>query len=172
MKRRLADESGITMVELVVVMLVLGIVVAALADAFSAGLRASSDSSARSNAQENVRTAMDRIEFEARCASGATVGGAGANVLLTLPSECDHATGSYTWCVSGGQLIRYAATTCTGTGTVFADGVTSATPFTLLTSSGLLPRLQVSIAVDAQSTTADQVSITDVVTMRNAARTA
>ena len=43
MRRRLADESAFTLVEMLVVMLLLGIIVAALANAVASGLRASSD---------------------------------------------------------------------------------------------------------------------------------
>jgi prepilin-type N-terminal cleavage/methylation domain-containing protein len=171
MKRRLADESGVTLVEMLFTILILGIVVAALANVFVSGLRANADSSARTADQGTIRTTFDRLEFEARCSSGATVGGSGANVTLTLPSQCAHASGSYTWCVAGGQLLRYAGTDCsTGTGQVFASGVTTATPFTLLTATGLLPRLQIALKVNEGHASGDAVSLTDILTLRNAAR--
>jgi len=170
MRRRLADDSGVTLVELVIVMGILIVVLAALADIFASGLRASSDSTARVAGQQNARTAVDRLEYEARCSSGATVGASGASVLLTLPSECSHATGSYIWCVTSGSLIRYTGTSCTGTGQTFATSVTSPQPFTLLTSTGYLPRLQIKMSVDTTGSASDSVSITDVIALRNAAR--
>lgn len=171
MRRRLADESGMTLVELLFTILILGIVVAALANVFVAGMRANTDSSARAADQGTVRSALDRLEFEARCSSGATVSGSGSTVTLTLPSQCSHASGSYTWCVGNGQLLRNVGTDCsTGTPQVFATGVTTATPFTLLTATGDLPRLQVALTVQQGPASGDAVSTTDVLTLRNASR--
>jgi type II secretory pathway pseudopilin PulG len=171
-KQRLASEAGITLVELVFVLLLLGIIMGGLAGVFVGGLRASSDSESRLSSQENVRVAIDRLEFEVRCASGATVGGSGANVVLTLPSECSHATGTYTWCVANGTLWRYSGSACTGSGQGFAANVTTATPFSLVATSGLLPQLQIALSVDSQTSIADSVSVNDLITLRNAARTA
>ena len=170
MTRRLSDECGITMIELVFVMLILGIVMTGLVNVFVSGTRADSDANARLAGQQNVRVALDRLEYEVRCSSGATISGSGSTVLLTLPSQCSHATGSYTWCVVSGALIRYSGTACSGTGQTFISSVTSATPFSLLTTSGYLPRLQVSLAVNTTSRSSDAVSIVDTITLRNAAR--
>jgi type II secretory pathway pseudopilin PulG len=173
MRARLADEAGVTMAELVVVMTVLAIVMGGLADIFVSGLRAGSDASARTAGQGTIQVAVDRLEYELRCASGATVPNGtspASSVTLSLPTQCTHATGQYTWCVSSGTLTRYAAADCTGSGQIFATGVTTATPFTLLATSGYLPRLQLSLSVDGGQSSSDTVSITDVVTLRNAAR--
>ena len=171
MSRRLGDESGFTLVEMMITLFLLGVLLAALSQAFASGLRASSDSSSRVSGQEMLRTSLDRLEFEARCASGATLGGSGASVELSLPTQCTHAAGTFTWCVTGGQLVRYAATTCTGTGDVFASNVTTPTPFSVITASGLLPRLQISLAVNTTGRASDAASVTDVIAMRNDART-
>jgi Tfp pilus assembly protein PilW len=170
MRRRFSDESGITLIELLFVMLILGIVLTGLVNVFISGGRASSDANARLAGQQNVRLALDRLEYEVRCSSGATVSSGGAAVLLTLPSQCTHATGSYTWCVTSGSLIRYAATSCTGTGQTFISNITTATPFSLLTATGLLPRLQISLAVNTTGRASDAVSVVDLITLRNAAR--
>jgi type II secretory pathway pseudopilin PulG len=170
MRRRLTDESGITLIELVFVMLILGIVLAGLANVFVSGMRTSSNANARLAGQEAVRKAMDRLEYEVRCSSGATVSGGGSTVLLTLPSQCIHATGSYTWCVASGALMRYASSTCSGTGETFITDVTTATPFSLLTGVGLLPRLQVSLAVNTTTQPSDATAVTDTITLRNGVR--
>jgi Tfp pilus assembly protein PilW len=170
MRRRLADESGITLVEMLFVMLILGFVLAGLVDVFVSGTRAGTDANARMEAQGDVRKAMDRLEFEVRCSSGATISGGGSTVLLTLPSQCIHATGTFTWCVANGALMRYSGSTCSGTGQTFIRNVTTPTPFSLVTATGLLPRLQVSLAVNTTNRSSDAVPIADMITLRNATR--
>lgn len=174
MTSRLSDERGMTLVELVIVMFFLVLLVAAISDVFVSGLRASSDTSARTAGQGNVQTAVNRLEFELRCASGATVptaGVANSSVTLTLPNQCVHATGQYTWCVTGGTLLRFAGSDCvTGTSQALADGVTTPTPFTLLSVSGQLPQLQINLGVNLAGRASDVVSVNDTITLRNAAR--
>jgi prepilin-type N-terminal cleavage/methylation domain-containing protein len=170
MKRRLTDESGITLIELMVVMVILGIVLAGLANVFVSGMRTNADATARLAGQGAVRQAMDRLEYEVRCSSGATISGGGSTVLLTLPSQCIHATGSYTWCVVSGSLMRYANTACSGTGQTFITDVTTPTPFSLLTGVGLLPRLQASLAVNPTGRPSDATAVTDTITLRNGVR--
>jgi Tfp pilus assembly protein PilW len=170
MRRRLADESGLTFVELLFVMMILGFVLAGLVNVFASGTRASADANARMEAQGDVRKAMDRFEYELRCSSGAAVSGGGSTVVLTLPSQCIHGTGSYTWCVSSGALMRYLGTSCSGTGETFITNVTTPTPFSLITATGLLPRLQVSLSVNTTNRAADAVPVADLITLRNATR--
>ena len=172
MKRRLASETGMTVVELLFVLLILGIIMGGLSGVFVSGLRASSDSNARVASQQSARTAIDRLEFEVRCASGATISASGADVLLTLPSQCSHASGTYMWCVDSGVLWRYSGSTCSGSGQAFASDVTTATPFSLLAVSGLLPQLEINLTVDSQPSSADAFSVDDRITLRNASRTA
>jgi len=174
MTPRLADERGFTLIELIVVMFLLTLLVAAVSDVVVSGLRASSDTSARTAAQGNIQTAVNRLEYELRCASGATVPNAGAansSVTLTLPTECVHATGQYTWCVTDGSLLRYAGGDCTtGTPVAFATNVTTPTPFTLRSVTGQLPQLQIDLTVNLTGRSSDGGSVTDTITLRNAPR--
>ena len=175
MRSRLADERGLTLVELLITMSLLLVLLAGIGDVVVSGLRASSDTSARTAAQGNVQVAVNRLEYELRCASGATVptaGVANSSVTLTLPTECVHATGQYTWCVSNGSLVRYAGANCTtGTPATFVSNVTTSTPFTLLSVTGQLPRLQIALTVNLTSGRAsNQASVTDTITLRNAPR--
>lgn len=174
MKRRLADERGVTLVELMISMFLLAVVLAGVASLLVSGLRASSDTSARTGGQGNIQTAVNRLEYELRCSSGATVPNAGvanSSVTLTLPSECVHGTGQYTWCITSGALVRYSGATCAGTGATFASNVTTATPFTLISTSGNLPQLSIDLSVNLTNRSSDAVSVTDTITLRNAART-
>src|SRR4051812_24528650 len=114
-RARLQAESGFSLVELIITMVVMGIVLGGLANIFISGGRASADATARMQSQQSVRIAFDKLEYDTRCASVATIVSTGAGVALTLPTQCDHASGSVVWCVSGGSLLRYSSgTTCSG----------------------------------------------------------
>lgn len=174
MRSRLADERGVTLIELMITMALLSILLAGLADIVVSGLRASSDTTARTAAQGSIQTAVNRLEYELRCASGATVpntGQANSNVTLTLPTQCVHASGQYTWCVSGGSLVRYTGANCTtGTPEKFVGNVTTPTPFTLLSVTGQLLQLQIALTVNLNGSSSDSASVTDTITLRNAPR--
>ncbi|HVU76459.1 MAG TPA: type II secretion system protein [Gaiellaceae bacterium] len=159
--RRLSDERGMTIVELLIVCVVLVILMGAITDIIVSGNRASANTTAQINAQQDLRVGFDRLEFEGRCAQSATILSGGAAVRFVLPAQCAHASGTYTWCVASGVLRRYSASSCTGTSQVFASGITSPTPFALLTATGTLPRLQIGITID-------DVRESDVITLRNA----
>jgi len=169
-KRQLGDEFGYTVLELLITMVIFGFIASGLTSILLSGSRASADASGRTAGQGSTQTAVQRLEYEVRCASGATVSGSGSTVTLTLPAQCSHATGQYTWCVSGTSLTRAAGAACLATGDVFATDVTTPTPFTLVTATGDLPRLQLDLSVNSGSVNNDTISITDVVTLRNAAR--
>jgi prepilin-type N-terminal cleavage/methylation domain-containing protein len=171
MRLLLRDESGFTLVELLVATVITTLLVAGLANMFVSGMRASLDANSRLTSQSSVRLAFDRLEYEARCASTATLGASGADVTLVLPSGCAHGNGTYTWCVSGGVLTRYTNSACSGTSQIFASSVTSATPFSCLSTVNQYPRLQVSLAVNPVSRSSDAFSATDTMDMHNAALT-
>ena len=108
MNRFARDESGFSMIELVIVTFLAVLLMAGISNMFVSGLRASTDASARLGGQSNLMVALSRLEFEARCASQAVLGSSGASVTLTLPSVCPHATGTWTWCVTSGRLKEFS----------------------------------------------------------------
>lgn len=165
------DESGFSLIELVIVMGILTIVVAGLSNLFVSGLRTSATTNSMLASQTDVKVALDRLEYETRCASQATLLASGAGVTLTLPSQCSHATGTYSWCVASGDLVRYSGTACSGSGETLANDVTSATPFSCVATVGDYPQLQVALTADNGSSPAAVVSQTDDITMRNATPT-
>jgi Tfp pilus assembly protein PilW len=171
MRRLLREESGFSLVEMVIASFITLILLAGLSDLFVSGLRATSNANYRLTSQSGVRLAFDRLEYEARCASTATLLSSGAGVTLVLPSSCAHSTGTYTWCVSGGALTRSSGSSCLATGQIFVKSVTSATPFSCITPVSQYPRLQVALTVNATSTGGDSFSATDQIDMRNAALT-
>jgi prepilin-type N-terminal cleavage/methylation domain-containing protein len=171
MTRRLGDERGFTVVELLIVMVLMGIIMTAVVDVFVSGTRAGSDANARLAAQQNTRIALDRLEYQARCATSAALVSSGAGVTLTLPATCSNSSGTVTWCVTGGVLKRFPSATCSGTtGVVYVRNVTSATPFSLITASGNLPQIGITITSDETNSAADAATLKDTITLRNAAR--
>lgn len=168
--RLVREESGFSLVELVVVGFVTVLLMAGLSNLFVSGLRTSKTTNDILSSQTQIHDALDRLEYEARCSSQAALVSSGAGVTLTLPSECTHATGTVTWCVTGGALIRYAAASCTGTGTTLATNITSPTPFSCVSTVGDYPELQVALTVQTEAAV-DRAAATDEIAMRNAALT-
>jgi len=170
MRRRLAAENGVTLIELIIVCALLGVVMAGVVNILISGSRAQRDTSGRVDAQQGVRIGIDRLEYEARCASSVTTLSSGAGVSLVLPAQCSHATGNVSWCVTSGALTRYAASTCTGTGLTYVKSVTSATPFTVkwaTGTAGFLPRLQMNLTVNDTGPSSDGFSLNDTIALRN-----
>lgn len=163
----LRDERGITLMEMLIVMVLMGIVMAGLANVFVSGTRAQYDLDSRLNAQQSARLALDRIEYEGRCATSSTIVNSGAGVTFSLPAQCTHATGTVTWCVVSGVLKRFTTASCSGTGMVFVGYLTSATPFSLHTVTGNLPQLLVNLVASPTNRATDTFAVTDSITLRN-----
>jgi prepilin-type N-terminal cleavage/methylation domain-containing protein len=171
-RARLRAESGFSLVELIITMVVMGIVMGGLVNIFTSGERASADATARMTSQQDVRVALDRLEYDTRCASVASILSSGAGVALTLPSQCSHATGNIVWCVSSGSLLRLSGTTCTGSAQTYVGNVTSGTPFSCYSPvSGSTPQLKVILTLNPSTRNSDKTSATDYITMRNASST-
>jgi prepilin-type N-terminal cleavage/methylation domain-containing protein len=174
MRARRQGESGFSLVELIITMVVMGIVMGGLANIFVSGERANADATARMTSQQGVRVAFDRLEYDARCATSASLLSNGAGVYLTLPSQCDHANGTVTWCVSSGSLVRNTGTTCADTThrLTYVTSVTSATPFSCYSPvAGSTPQLKAILTVNTTPRLSDRTTSTDYITMRNALST-
>ena len=173
MRRFVHEESGFTLVELIIASALTIVVMTALSNLFVSGMRAGSTASWQLTSQSGVRLAFDRLEYEARCAQTATRAASGADVTLYLPPSpaCAHAQGTYTWCVSSGSLIRYVGSSCSGTSQTFVKNVTTATPFTCVAPVNQYPRLQVAITVNGTNASVNGFSATDQIDMHNAALT-
>ena len=176
LRARLWEDAGYTLVELLVAVVLLVILMAGLSDMFISAERANRDATARLTSQQNVRVAFDRLEYDARCASSASIQSSGVGVHLTFPTQtvpCAHATGNVTWCVSSGSLVRIVGTSCSTAGNIYVGNVTSAAPFACFNVPGItnpLPQLKVALTVDTVTTNkGDQTAATDYITMHNAA---
>jgi type II secretory pathway pseudopilin PulG len=166
-RRLIHDERGITLIELLIVCVVISIVMAGLANTFVSGTRTAYVLNSNLTAQQSVRIALGRLEYEGRCGSSATILSGGAGVAFALPSVCSHVSPAVSWCVSGGVLTRYLATSCTGTGTPYARSITSPTPFSLQTNTGDLQEVLVSLSSNPTGSPGAAFSINDAITLRN-----
>jgi prepilin-type N-terminal cleavage/methylation domain-containing protein len=167
---RLDEQQGQTVIEMLVALVLVAILMVGVINIIVSGSRAGGDANARIDAQQNTRLAVDRLEYEGRCASAATLVSSGSGVAFTLPTQCSHATGTVSWCVTGGALVRYTTAACTGRGQTYITGVTSTTPFSLPTTpSGDLPQLAIAITVNTIGAASTSATLDDQITLRNAA---
>jgi type II secretory pathway pseudopilin PulG len=172
----LARQSGYTLVELVVVMLTLGALLAGITTFFVQGSTAELDSNNRFQAQLNANLALSKLRKEAHCASSVTVTSS-ANVTLTQPSACTGGGGSISWCAVGSSskygLYRKSGTTCDATGALVADYLTSSAIFTYTAqSTSALAKLHVDLPVNINPSTrpADSYDLQDDIVLRNSTR--
>lgn len=182
-RHRLAGESGYTLVELLVVMVILILVVSSLTTVFMSGSKAEARLNNRFQAQSNARVALDRMRREIHNACG--VGTTATNLVqLAFPPNCPtggSVTATVTYCTSG-SASRYglyrigsASATCTN-GVKLVDFLTSGTPFAYTarnTPSGsyLLARLHVDLQINVTPTqTANRYRLIDDIVFRNSAR--
>jgi prepilin-type N-terminal cleavage/methylation domain-containing protein len=172
----LARERGYTLVELIVVMVILGIVLAGLTTAFTAGTNAELRAHREFQAQQEARAAVDRLRREIHCASAlaATPGIPVASVTVTLPTVCPGPDTSVTYATTSVGTNRWRLTRTAGAGTPVkvADYITSGTIFTYTApASGTLGKLSVNVPVNinpADATT--EWRLVDDIVMRNTDR--
>jgi prepilin-type N-terminal cleavage/methylation domain-containing protein len=173
---RLRDQAGYTLTELITVMAILGIVLAGLAAAFHAGIRAETRASREFQAQQNARLALDRIRRELHCANAISTanGTAVSSITVTLPAVCQGADTTVTYATSSVATSRWMLTrTGNVTGaTDVADYLTSSTPFTYyVPASGTLGFLSVDIPVNVNPTdTSTEWRLKDDIVLRNTTR--
>lgn len=93
-RRRLAGQSGYSLIELLQVMAILGVVLGALMTLFVTAMNSEAEMNRRFQAQQDARLAVDRMRREIHCASAVTPTGPSASVTVTLPSQCPTAGGT------------------------------------------------------------------------------
>jgi prepilin-type N-terminal cleavage/methylation domain-containing protein len=136
LRTRLAQEDGMTLIELLTTMAILGLVMTAVVGVFVTGLRAESDMNKRFLAQQNARLALSALRNEIGSACSVTVGAVsspaetfGSQLTLVLPnrtpasgtSACSSGTTSVIWCAASTTavapygLYRSTTGTCSAT---------------------------------------------------------
>lgn len=134
---RLRDERGITLSEMLVVMVFLGIIGASFATLFGSVMRHESDLRNQSLTQDEMRAAVDRITRDVRTAYSATgwpiESIAGGQMTFTISDRSSSpVVQRVSYRVSSGKLQRAIGPAASGTPTnwrTIVSGVTSTSPF-------------------------------------------
>ena len=181
-RKRLADERGYSLVELVTVVAVLGIVMGGLTSVFVTASNGELDMNRRFQAQLNARLAIDKLRKEVHCATSVSPSGSSSSIALTIPAQCPTAGGFTTirWCVlapPGAWSGRYAlyrstAATCTTSDVKWADYLTTQSIFNYTAqSSQSLAALAVAFVVNIKrNSTQGTFKLNDNIVLRNSAR--
>ncbi len=153
--RRLKQEAGFTLPELLTVLAILGTVITAITAVFVTGTHAEADMNDRFQAQQGARLALMKVRRDIRCARTATT--TGYSLTLTFPTSvsCRSAqgAGAVTWTVTQLGPSRYGLFRA---GRKWSDHLefhpsdpTSVPAFTLLDATVTTrPRVQVTLPVD------------------------
>jgi prepilin-type N-terminal cleavage/methylation domain-containing protein len=180
LRRRLGDERGLTLVELLVVTVIFGVMITAVTTLFAQATNAEADLNNRFQAQLSARLALDRLRREVHCASAVTPAGPAATITLTLPTYCKAGTGTSKWCtvaVSGSttrfRLWRSAADPCgDAADRLYADYLTTGTIFNyVIQSSASLGLVHVDLPVDLDTSSPGDYKLSDSLVLRNSTRT-
>lgn len=99
--RRLGREGGYTLIELLLVCVILGTVLASLTVLFVSASKSQIDMNRRFRAQQDARVAVDKMRREIHCANEITPSGVSTAITVRIPSQCP--TGA-TPGISGGPL--------------------------------------------------------------------
>lgn len=178
LRRLRHDCRGVTMIEMLVSMAILGIVVGALGTLLASGTSAEASLNVRFQAQTQARTALDVLRREVHNACSATVSGTGGTTvaLRTLSGTSTCTVSSATWCIAGTgtrlRLFRQAGGACSAaTGVRRADFLQPGSGFAVVTGTGLLPKLGIDLRVNPQPGDPDlQYRLQDQIVLRNGNR--
>ncbi len=185
LRRLRGEETGYSLVELLVTMAIMGVVMGGLTTLFVSGSNAELDMNRRFQAQQGARLALDKLRKDVHCASDVTVtpaAGASSNAVavLTLPTTgCVIGATSVSWCVipvvasSRYKLVRdlTGSATC-ASGTQIADYLTAnSNIFTRSTASQQLIQLAVDYSVAVKGPGSHGLyRLTDKLALRNSTR--
>ena len=181
------NESGYSLVELLVTMVILSVVIGGLTTVFISGSSAQVRLNERFVAQQNARSALDRLRVDIHCAKAAQ-----AQTINTYPgikldeSPCYASNSTISYCVVQftSSPIRYQLFRSTGTGStdctssdtarvLIADYLTSSSVFT----TAAIPQyslqtvgIDLKVGADSASTTKNAYELTDAIVARNSTR--
>lgn len=178
--RRLSDESGYNLVELLTVMAIMSFVLGGITTLFVQGSHAEISMNRRFVAQQEVRVAMDKLRRDAHCSSKAikpTVSPAMTTYVL-FNDPCVSG-GVISWCtVASGsiyKLYRSTTSTCNASSTMYAENLvnTSGSVFSYVQqSTDHLASLHVDLQANAKpANTWETYKLVDDIVLRNGSRT-
>lgn len=174
--RRLSDESGYSLVELLTVMVIMSFVLGGITTLFVQGSNAEIDMNRRFVAQQEARVAMDKLRRDAHCSSKAIKPTSTTFVLFNDPCQSG---GTVSWCtVASGsvyKLYRSITSTCNSSSTAYAENLVNAggAVFTYVQqSTDKLANLHVDLQSNLKPTlTRETYKLVDDIVLRNGSRT-
>ncbi len=86
--RRLGREGGYTLIELLLVCVILGTVLASLTVLFVSASQSQIDMNRRYRAQQDARVAVDKVRREVHSSIQITPAGVSAGITVQIPSQC------------------------------------------------------------------------------------
>jgi prepilin-type N-terminal cleavage/methylation domain-containing protein len=158
---RLAAEGGYSLVELLIVMMILGVILASLTTLFTSASTAQVNLTERFQAQQDGRLALDTLRREIHCANVVTPATATNSITLTLSTFCPTAPsggGDVTWCTTG-TAPRYALWRAVGTGWTCTTGTPTGGAGTPVKKADFLTLSQVFTGVVGGATTGSRATI-------------
>jgi prepilin-type N-terminal cleavage/methylation domain-containing protein len=184
---RLAGQRGLTLPEMLIVLMILGVVIGGMTQLFTSASVAEVELAQRFQAQQNARLALDSLKREIHNATGpSTFAVPDSSLTIYLGAG---STNPVTWCALGSSS-RYslwrapAAISCTpsvdGSSCIStncvqkADYLTTDMIFTDFApcGSGLRAKLSVALPVDTKPATASgRYELADDIVLRNTSRT-
>jgi type II secretory pathway pseudopilin PulG len=148
-------QAGVTVVELLVVLIIMGTVLTALTTLFVRGMKAELEADQRYRAQDQARLAVDRMRREIHCSSAIVA--TATTVTATLPGHCPSAVGGATTTVvysfQNVSASRYKLRRAVngGAAATVADYITSDSAFAYTApSSSSLGKLNVDFRVNVK----------------------
>lgn len=96
LRARLSSESGYSLIELLIALVILGTITSAVTVLFLQASTAQVDMNRRYEAQQDARVAVDKMRREIHCSSAITPTGVSSAITVTLPSQCPSAGGTAT----------------------------------------------------------------------------
>ena len=178
--KRLREQRGYTLVELITAMGILGIVMSSLVVVMASATRAELEMNNQFQAQTQARTALERFRREGHAACKASPTGATGSITLTYitSGSCPETGGNQvTWCtvaVTSGRygLHRSAGTSCNGTNAKIADYLTVGDAFDYQTTVAQRAKIAITLSVDTDLRDARAYLLSDHVVLRNSKRPA
>jgi prepilin-type N-terminal cleavage/methylation domain-containing protein len=150
LRRLVASERGYTLVELLIVMAMLGTILTGLTLVFMRAYNAELAMNRQFQAQQEARTAVDRMRREIHCSSGITPSGNTTSIAVTLPSQCPTAGGSQIIVTYDTQLVSTGRYRLRRAGVRVADYITANNVFTYTHTTGKRAILRVELPVNVK----------------------
>jgi type II secretory pathway pseudopilin PulG len=175
--RRLRDQRGLVLMELVMTIAIMGLVIGGIMGMLVSATKHETALNLEFQAQEAARLALSELRGDLHCASSVSpTSGTVSSITLTLsgcPTGTLTGTCSVAWStVANGtryDLRRVAGATCTHPGTrTWANGLTAAGIFTPAWASRALPDVAVDFSVAAGQRPAYRLA--DTIYLRNGVR--